>query len=675
MAYDGMYADLSTRGTTNEILTEVREVQIQVNLSEDAVTTLAAQAVDSAALAEGSAATALINAGLANNASINAVAAQNAAAQAQISAEAASSSAVSKVAPFITPKASAPSTRDNGSPLQTGDRYFNTTSNSEYIYKSGAWVANDSMVAIGEIKSTTGSTYVGYTDPGVGAVPTTLDVTIKDQAVNVMRYGAAGIGGDDTLAVQRAMTYALSANKPLYFPKGSFGVTQNISASNKSLSILGEGTGLTKIWVDHNGSGLSFTSTDRTQNLNIRGLEIISTNANAVTGLEVTFPTTSAVDQSQLSLSDVVVRVSGAGTWNYAGVKLSGVKNPLLSKVVVRGNIATTLYGISLEDQTIDADLDTCRVYLVGKGINIVGANEGTVIRGYTAVSVKTGIDIAPTNSGPWISISNFHINSSEYGIKCTRRTQVEINNGLLYANDLFGSTSWTAVSFDHNVGQFAEYCNVKDVICNRQSFSGSTVGISFANSRNCQVTNCSFVNMTIPILEDSTSTGIYKAFNQYPGVTNPVTKNGALGGEPFRINTTFAQNRLLVSGALTGTTPQIEAEGIDTIINLNLNSKGGNGTVALGSTGAGVGFQVLTPASTANRARAVGGTAGNPATIDATGSDTLVWLALRGKGAAGITLPSEISLNYANDSAAATGGVPVGGVYHTSGTLKIRLS
>jgi len=31
-------------------------------------------------------------------------------------------------------------------------------------------------------------------------------------------------------------------------------------------------------------------------------------------------------------------------------------------------------------------------------------------------------------------------------------------------------------------------------------------------------------------------------------------------------------------------------------------------------------------------------------------------------------------ALNFANDSAAATGGVPLGGIYHTSGALKIRL-
>ena len=30
---------------------------------------------------------------------------------------------------------------------------------------------------------------------------------------------------------------------------------------------------------------------------------------------------------------------------------------------------------------------------------------------------------------------------------------------------------------------------------------------------------------------------------------------------------------------------------------------------------------------------------------------------------------------SYANDAAAAAGGVPVGGLYHTSGTIKVRLA
>ena len=39
------------------------------------------------------------------------------------------------------------------------------------------------------------------------------------------------------------------------------------------------------------------------------------------------------------------------------------------------------------------------------------------------------------------------------------------------------------------------------------------------------------------------------------------------------------------------------------------------------------------------------------------------------------VKLHSGSLANYANDTAAATGGVPVGNLYHTSGTVKVRLT
>jgi len=39
------------------------------------------------------------------------------------------------------------------------------------------------------------------------------------------------------------------------------------------------------------------------------------------------------------------------------------------------------------------------------------------------------------------------------------------------------------------------------------------------------------------------------------------------------------------------------------------------------------------------------------------------------------IVLPQVVSLDYSDDSSAQSAGIPIGGVYHTSGVLKIRLS
>jgi hypothetical protein len=44
--------------------------------------------------------------------------------------------------------------------------------------------------------------------------------------------------------------------------------------------------------------------------------------------------------------------------------------------------------------------------------------------------------------------------------------------------------------------------------------------------------------------------------------------------------------------------------------------------------------------------------------------------------GATSIVLPGVVPLNFANDQAAAAGGVPIGGLYHkNSGQLHIRLT
>jgi hypothetical protein len=39
------------------------------------------------------------------------------------------------------------------------------------------------------------------------------------------------------------------------------------------------------------------------------------------------------------------------------------------------------------------------------------------------------------------------------------------------------------------------------------------------------------------------------------------------------------------------------------------------------------------------------------------------------------VKLHSGSLINFANDAAAATGGVPVGNLYHTAGAVKVRLT
>ncbi|WP_367239075.1 tail fiber domain-containing protein [Pseudomonas fulva] len=73
--------------------------------------------------------------------------------------------AQARSARFIGPSPEAPDLRDDGTPLQIGDRYFNSVSQAEFIYKASGWAANESLQAIDDLKSEIS------VDAAVGGIP------------------------------------------------------------------------------------------------------------------------------------------------------------------------------------------------------------------------------------------------------------------------------------------------------------------------------------------------------------------------------------------------------------------------------------------------------------------------------------------------------------------------
>lgn len=74
--------------------------------------------------------------------------------------------ATARTARFLASVSTPPAIRDDGTPLQLGDRYVNTGDQAEYIYKALGWAANDSLVAIADIQDpvdpTKGAAKVGW---------------------------------------------------------------------------------------------------------------------------------------------------------------------------------------------------------------------------------------------------------------------------------------------------------------------------------------------------------------------------------------------------------------------------------------------------------------------------------------------------------------------------------
>jgi len=57
------------------------------------------------------------------------------------------------LARFLLPSPEAPVIRDDGSPLQAGDRYTNTIDQAEYLYTYSGWQPNESLQAIAELEA------------------------------------------------------------------------------------------------------------------------------------------------------------------------------------------------------------------------------------------------------------------------------------------------------------------------------------------------------------------------------------------------------------------------------------------------------------------------------------------------------------------------------------------
>lgn len=99
------------------------------------------------------------------------------------------------------------------------------------------------------------------------------------------------------------------------------------------------------------------------------------------------------------------------------------------------------------------------------------------------------------------------------------------------------------------------------------------------------------------------------------------------------------------------------------------------DGTITLGGGPGSESLRVTLVTSAVNRANIAGATTGNAPSIAAAGSDTNISLGLSPKGTGNIVVPIANVPDYADDAAAAAGGVVIGGIYRTASALKIRVS
>lgn len=99
-------------------------------------------------------------------------------------------------------------------------------------------IVSASVQALADLSESGGSALVGFLQSGTGAVATTVQAKLRE-TVSVKDFGAVGNGTtDDTTAIQTAIN---SGAKAVYFPAGTYIVTELTLASNRRL--YGDGYG------------------------------------------------------------------------------------------------------------------------------------------------------------------------------------------------------------------------------------------------------------------------------------------------------------------------------------------------------------------------------------------------------------------------------------------------
>lgn len=183
--------------------------------------------------------------------------------------------AQSRTERFLLPSPEAPVVRDDGSPLQVGDRYFNVVDQIERIYTNEGWQVNDSLIAIDQLKDSLankedplkGSGEVGYrgrtvhqkfsdTISVMDYVKTPVDGVTSNQSGIVAAVAAAKLAGKnlewtenfvsdgnipDFHAVNHVGTGSIRRGSSVYYPSLRSGQTNRLYIAD----VMGGGDGIT----------------------------------------------------------------------------------------------------------------------------------------------------------------------------------------------------------------------------------------------------------------------------------------------------------------------------------------------------------------------------------------------------------------------------------------------
>lgn len=301
-----------------------------------------------------------------------------------------------------------------------------------------------------------------------------LSKTMPVYNVKHADWGAVGDGStDDTTAIQSAITaIAAAGGGVLYFPWGTYKVTDTLNIDNTSIKICGDGAehSIIKQTVDTSAAAvIDFDSNNRDDKVVIDGISVTTTVVGATSGIDITFTGGAADDRTTPYINDVYVgphKDSSATAYFTDNIVFSGVDKAKIVNSIIAGHDTLVagsdgisgisnchISNVTFENLEIaialgsNAVISNNRFRSVAVAIDAQGSTTTSVITGNLFDSIAT-IGIRFAGAGPiahkYHTITGNTFTSSDND--CDFITGVDVTKlNTITGNTFFGATGSTS--------------------------------------------------------------------------------------------------------------------------------------------------------------------------------------------------------------------------------------
>ena len=383
------------------------------------------------------------------------------------------------------------------------------------------------------------ATNVEYDPPFTGALTTGYTVADKlEQTVSVKDFGAVGDGVEnDTAAVQAAIT----ASNAVYFPAGTYLMTAAITGGNKSLSLMGDGIGVTVLrWSQTGGFDLSFN--DTLQKLTINNMSLQAAKADAGTAISATWPLVSSSTFPSTVMENIEI-IPADGTTQYwaNGIILENAWNGKIDNVLIRGkdNSLDMDQAIALYGRSNDFIISNVFIYFSKEAVSTGATTEGTLWSNSKVIYVNYGGVFSGSTSAPGLTVRDVHISSIIAGVITDNKPQSCISGCLLYKR-AESTVTWVGIQYSAGSDDTVttDNCFVEEggatgatvaivMVAGERHLVSNNVGQNMdtlveaqAGASNYTITNNRRVNGTTTILASGTGTNVISNNMPIDGVT-----------------------------------------------------------------------------------------------------------------------------------------------------------